>query len=295
VKLFAALALVLMTAPLASASTVAHAATLPSAPDPNAPGATIGDDGIISDGVDVVERLGEQVAVDVPLTNQDGKTVRLSDYLGKGKPVMLAMVYYRCPVLCGLIMQGMAKSLSQIDWLPGKDFEVLTVSIDPNETSDLAKEKRRGFIQAIGKEVPKDAWPFFTAGEQATNTLAASLGFKFKYVERERQFAHVAVLFFIAPDGTITRYLYGVNYDPKEVKLALFESAHGKVGTAFERVMMRCYKFDASARKYMSFVRLYYRIWGAIIVLVLGTFLAVLWRRDYLRSRPVVAKGKDNA
>jgi protein SCO1/2 len=287
VKHLAAIALLLSLAPVANASSAAYAASnVPVVgPDPTTPGATVSDDGIISDGVDIVERLGEKVAVDVPLTNQDGKVVRLRDYLGRGKPVMLAMVYYRCPVLCGLLMQGMAKALSQIDWLPGKDFEVLTVSIDSTETSELAKEKRRGFVQAIGKQVPDEAWPFFTASDEAINTLSASLGNKFKYVERERQFGHVAALFFIAPDGTITRYLYGVQFDPKDVKLALFESAHGRVGTNLERVLLRCYKFDASARKYHSFVRVYYRIWGSIIVLALGLFLGILWRRDYLRSR----------
>lgn len=282
-----ALALLLASASSAHAGQAYAASGLPArdVPDPTAPGATVSDDGIVSDGVDIVERLGEKAAVDVPLTNQDGKVVRLRDYLGKGKPVMLALVYYRCPVLCGLLMQGMAAALKQVDWLPGKDFEVLTISIDPSETTELAKEKRRGFIQAIGKPVPADAWPFFTASETAVSTLAASLGSKFKYVERERQFGHVPALFFLSPEGTITRYLYGVQFDPKDVKLALFESAQGRVGTTLERVVLRCFKFDASARKYHSFIRIYYRVWGTIIVLVLGTFLGIMWRRDYRRQQ----------
>ena len=257
---------------------------VPNAPDPTAPGATIKDDGIISDGIDVVERLGEQAAIDVPLVNQDGKTVRMRDYLGK-RPVIVTLVYYRCPVLCSVLLSGLTKALRGIDWKVGRDYDVLTVSIDPNETSALAKEKRRGYMQSLGVSDSEDAWPFFTGSVEAVDALSASLGFKFKYIERERQFGHVAALFFLAPDGKITRYLYDVQYDPKDVKLALFESAHGKVGTALDRVLLRCYKFDASSRKYHLWVKNYYRVWGVLIMLSLGIFLGIMWRRDMQRSR----------
>ncbi len=266
------------------AAEVAPTAPVPGAPVPGAPGATAKDDGIISDGVDVVERLGEKAAIDVPLVNQEGKIVRMRDYLGK-RPAILALVYYRCPVLCSVLLAGLAKALQGLDWQAGKEFDVLTVSVDPNETTALAKEKRRGYLQALGRQGAEGAWPFFTGSVEAVDALASSVGFKFKYVERERQFAHVAALFFLSPDGTITRYLYGAAFEPKEVKLALFEAGQGRVGTALERVLLRCYKFDASARKYHSFVKIYYRAWGAIILALLGTFLGVLWRREFKKSR----------
>lgn len=259
-------------------------------PDPTAPGATIKDDGIISDGIDVVERLGEQAAIDVPLVNQDGKTVRLRDYLGK-KPVIVTLVYYRCPVLCSVLLSGLTKALQGVAWKIGREYDVLTISVDPNESSDLAKEKRRGYMQSLGLSDKEDAWPFFTGSVEAVDALSASLGFKFKYVERERQFAHVAALFFLSPDGKITRYLYDVKYDPKDVKLALFEAGHGKVGTALDRVLLRCYKFDASSRKYHLWVKNYYRVWGVLIMLGLGIFLGTMWRRDMQRSREHNGKG----
>jgi protein SCO1/2 len=250
---------------------------------------TIDDDGVMSDGVDVIERLGESASIDVPLVNQDGKIVRLRDYLGKGRPVMLALVYYRCPTLCGVMLQGITQVLQKIDWKVGREFDVLTVSIDPTESTELAKEKRRGFLQALGRpeeEAKADGvWPFFTASEEAIEVLAASLGFQFKYVARERQFAHVAALFFLSPKGNITRYLYGVQFDPKEVKLALFESSEGRVGTPLERVLLRCYKYDPASRRYHNFIRTYYRVWGVIILLCLGTFLGVLWRREFTRGK----------
>ncbi|MEO6950347.1 MAG: SCO family protein [Polyangia bacterium] len=263
---------------------------VPNAPDPTAPGATIKDDGIISDGVDVVERLGERAAIDVPLVNQDGKTVRLRDYLGT-KPVIVTLVYYRCPVLCSVLLSGLTKALRGLEWQIGKEYDVLTISIDPGETSDLAKEKRRGYMQSLGHSDAENAWPFFTGSVEAVDALSASLGFKFKYVDRERQFAHVAALFFLAPDGKITRYLYDVKYDPKDIKLALFESAHGKVGTALDRILLRCYKFDSSARKYHLWIKTYYRVWGVLIMLSLGILLGVLWRRDMQRSREHNDKG----
>ena len=286
--LAAAILLSLVAAPAVSRGvTAAAAATRPEGlvadpPDPNTPGATIKDDGIVSDGVDIVERLGERANIDVPLVNQDGKVVRLRDYMGK-RPVILALVYYRCPVLCSLLLSALAKTLQEVDWQAGKEFDVLTVSIDPNETTELAKEKRRGYLQALGRQGSEGAWPFFTGAVEAVDALAASVGFKFKYIARERQFAHVSALFFLSPDGTVTRYLYGVSFDPKEVKLALFESAQGRVGTNLERILMRCYKFDASARKYHLWIKNYYRVWGVIIILALGTFLGILWRRDLKR------------
>ena len=184
-----------------AAGTAVSTGLVPNPPDPTAPGATIKDDGIVSDGVDIVERLGEKAAIDVPLVNQDGKVVRVRDYLGK-RPVILALVYYRCPVLCSLLLSGLAKSLQGLEWQAGREFDVLTVSIDPNETSALAKEKRRGYLQALGRQGSEGAWPFFTGAVEAVDALAASVGFKFKYVDRDRQFAHVAALFFLAPDGT---------------------------------------------------------------------------------------------
>jgi protein SCO1/2 len=276
-------AFAVLTVTTARASSTAQAAE---GPNPNAPGVTATGDEVVGDGIDIEERLGEKAAIDVPLVDQNGKVTRLREHL-HGRPVMLALVYYRCPVLCGLLLQGIAKVMSQIDWIVGKDFDVLTVSVDPTEETALAKEKRRGFLQAAGRpeeETKVDgAWPFFTGNTEAIDALASSVGFRFKYIARERQFAHIAALFFLAPDGKITRYLYGVSFDPKEVKLALFESAEGRVGTPLERVLLRCYKFDPASKKYHNFVRTYYRVWGVIILLALGTFLGVLWRRELQR------------
>jgi protein SCO1 len=265
--------------------------------DPSAPGVTAPDSEIISDGVDITEKLGERAAIDVPLVNHEGKIVRLRDYLGK-RPVILALVYFRCPVLCGLLLQGLAKALQQLDWQAGKEYDLLTVSVDPNETSDLAREKRRGFLQALGRPEEErrqgGAWPFFTGSVEAIDFLAASVGFQFKYVARERQFAHIAALFVLAPDGKISRYLYGINFPPKDVKLALFEAGEGKVGTAFERVLLRCFKFDPASRRYHLFVRNYYRVWGVIILLALGTFLGVLWRRELRKQRTPAPDAMDD-
>jgi protein SCO1/2 len=282
--LFVAGAAMFVAHPASAVSTAQAAEVTPA--DPSASVAT--DDSTVSDGVNIVEHLGEQAQIDVPLVDQNGKIVRLRDYLGK-RPAIVSLVYYQCPVLCSLLLKGIVNALKKIDWQVGRDFDVLTISIDPNETVKMAKEKRRGFLQALGRPEEEQraagAWPFFTASVEAIDALSASLGFQFKYIEHERQFAHVAAIFFLSPTGKITRYLYGVNFDPKEVKLALFESSSGRVGTAIERVILRCYKFDPASRHYQLWIRNYYRVWGLIILLGLGTFLGRLWRREFKKSK----------
>jgi protein SCO1/2 len=232
--------------------------------------------------VDIEERLGEQLPMDVPLTTSEGDTVRLRD-LVKDRPVILNLVYYRCPVLCGLLTAGMIKAFRQMDWQVGREFDIVTVSLDPNEPIALAAEKKRGFLQALDEQANPTArkgWHFTVATEQVVRMIAGAVGFKFKYVERERQFAHVAALFVLTPKGAVSRYFYGVEFEPRQLKLGLFEAADGRVGTTFERVLMRCYRYDPASRRYELFVKSYFRIVGLLLLLAVGGMLVYLWRRD---------------
>jgi protein SCO1/2 len=233
--------------------------------------------------VDVVERLNEPVPLGLHFTDSSGRDVQLKDYL-HGRPVILAMVYYRCPVLCNLLLSGLAKSLQGLDWQLGREYDVVTVSIDPSETPAMAAEKRRGYLQALGQP-QSSAWGFLTGRVDDIDTLSDAVGMRYTYIARQRQFAHVAALYVLTPDGRLSRYLYGVEFDPRQVKLALFEAAAGKVGTSFERVLLRCYRYDPKSKKYELFVVRYFRAGGALLILLVGGGLFGLWRRDLRRGR----------
>jgi protein SCO1/2 len=234
--------------------------------------------------VDVVERLNEPVPKGLRFTDHTGKEVKFESLL-HGKPVILAMVYYRCPVLCNLLMTGLTKSLQQLatrdNWKLGKEYEVISVSIDPGDQPADSAEKRRGMLQAMG-EPKAEGWSFLTGHVDDIDTLSDAIGLRYQYVANQRQFAHVAALWVLTPEGRVSRYLYGVEFDPKQVKLALFEAADGKVGTSFERVLLRCYRYDPRSKKYEMLITRYYRAGGAVMVLLVGGLLFALWRRELL-------------
>jgi protein SCO1/2 len=238
-------------------------------------------DVVPDNAVDVVENLNEPIPKGLRFTDSTGKQVKL-DQLLHGKPVILAMVYYRCSVLCNLLLTGLAKVLGELDWTLGKDYEVVTVSLDPGDTPADSAEKQRGFLQAMGQP-NNPGWSFLTGKVDDIDTLSEAIGLRYQYVPQQRQFAHAAVLFVLTPDGRVSRYLYGVEFKPKQVKLALFEAAGGRVGTTLERVLLRCYRYDPRSKKYQSFITGYFRAGGSLMIVLVGSLLIVLWRRDLRR------------
>lgn len=241
----------------------------------------------LPDSVGVVEKLGERVPRDLVFTDAGGKRVRIGDYLGDGKPVLLTMVYYQCPLLCSLTLNGMVGALRQQAWKVGQEFRVLTVSFDPEEKPSLAAEKQRGYLGALGLDVEEhgQSWPFLTGDKKNIDALADAVGFKFRWDPVNKTWDHTAALIALSPDGKITRYLYGVQYPPRDVKLALFESADGKVGTTFDRVLLRCYAYDNSTKSYRLFAVRFMRAGSLLVLGMLVTLLTMLWRRDLRRTR----------
>jgi len=231
------------------------------------------------EGVTVEEHLGEMLPLDVRLTNHEGKRVTLGEYFGKGRPVLLNLVYYECPMLCGLVLQGIVKGIKQLDYLPGREFEVVTVTIDPEEGTDLAAAKRESVLEELGKPEAGRGWHFHTAEEGEIARLASALGFGYRWDERGKQWAHPAVIFFASPEGKITRYLYGIEYRPLDLKLAVLESAEGKVGSTLEKLLLFCFHYDGDSQAYRIAERAR-MIGGAVVVLAVGGFLAVMWRRS---------------
>jgi protein SCO1/2 len=237
--------------------------------------------------VGVVEKLGERVPRDLAFRDESGKTVHLGDYLADGKPILIALVYYKCEMLCSLTLNGVVGALRQQSWKLGQQYRVVTVSFDPAEKPELAAKKQRGYLGMLGmmpEEHAKD-WPFLTGDRANIDALSDALGFKFRWDDVNKTWDHTAAIMTLAPDGKITRYLYGVQYPPNDVRLALFEAADGKVGTTFERALLRCYAYDTSTKSYRVFAVTFVRI-GALTVLgMLVILLTMLWRRDLRRTR----------
>lgn len=235
--------------------------------------------------VDVEEHLGEMLPLDVKLKDHEGRDVTLGDYFTRGRPVVVNLVYYGCPMLCGLVLNGLGKAVGQMGYLPGKEFEVVTISIDPEETTDLAAQKRQSILESAGREDAGEGWAFHTAEAGEVKRLADALGFQYHWVEKEQQWAHPAVIFVASPEGKISRYLYGIEFPPNHLKLALLDASEGKVGSTIDRLLLFCYHFDDDSKEYVLFAQRLMRAGGAVTLAGLGAFLLINWRRSASRTR----------
>jgi protein SCO1/2 len=237
--------------------------------------------------IDVVEHLGESIPLNLEFTNDQGHSVLLEDYFHKGKPVLLTLAYYRCPMLCGLVLKGLSKGVSQLDYLPGEQFQMITISINPEESYRLAAAKQKNHVEALNKPVKKSSWVFLTDSTGNTKKLADALGFKYYYVEERNEYAHPAVTFVLTEDGRISRYLYGIEYKESDLRLSLLEASQGEIGTTMDRIILYCFHYDPDEGGYVLFAGNLMRIGGVITLLIIGSFLAVFWRKEILKSRIV--------
>lgn len=238
------------------------------------------------ENVDVNERLGGHVPLDATFVNEAGETVQLREYLRGDVPVLLTMNYYSCPMLCGLQINAMLDTLSELDWAPGENFRIVTISINPEEGPELASAKRDAVHAELGRGAVD--WSFLTGTEAEIQRVADAIGFGFEYVEAQDEYAHPAVLTFVSPEGVVTRYLYGLLYEVRDVRLALLEAADGKIGSTLDRLILSCFVYDPDANSYVQDAMFVMRAGGAMTVLLLGGFLAALWRRDRTPSPELV-------
>jgi protein SCO1/2 len=230
-------------------------------------------------GVDVEERLGEPLPLEARFTDETGKEVRLGEVLPKDKPTLVTMVYYECPMLCNLVINAQVSAMREVGLELGKDYEAITVSIDPKDTPAQSEARRRRHLQAMGK--PESApWRFLTGTEENIRKLTDALGFKYKYDESTRQYAHPAVVHVATPEASISRYLYGTSFPAKDMKLALLEAAGGRVGTSFDRVILSCFKYDTAMRRYSFYVFGFIRTGALLVFTALASMLIFFWRRE---------------
>jgi protein SCO1 len=235
-------------------------------------------------GVDVTEHLGEKIPLDLTFTNDSGEKVALRQYFNQGKPVIIVMAYYTCPMLCTLVLNGVATGLHNLDLEPGKDFQVLTISIDTSETVELAKAKKENLLTVLGKAGGDSGWRFFVGEEPQIRALADTLGFHYYYDKKMKQFAHPAVVMVLTPDGRISRYLYGVEFKKQELKLALLEASEGKLGTTIDRIILYCYHYNPEAKGYVLFAGNLMKLGGVLTIVAIAMLLLILWRREFKRK-----------
>lgn len=230
--------------------------------------------------VGIDEHLGRSVPAGLTFVDQDGKPVRLGDRLSRGRPVVLVLAYYRCPMLCDLVLRGLARALRTIGWTPGREVDLLTVSIDPSDTPAAARLKQGHVLQALGHPEAASGWPFLVGDEASSRRLADAMGFQYVYDPRSHQYAHPAGAVVLTPEGRMARYVYGVDFRPLDLRLALTEAGQGKVGGVVDRVLLTCFRYDPTARRYGIYVVGLLKGGGLLVLLTVGICLGVLWRRE---------------
>lgn len=232
-------------------------------------------------GAAITERLGSPVSIEnLRFRDETGSDVVLKDYFRPGRPVLLNLGYYGCPTLCGLVLNGLIDSLKGFEWTPGQQFELLTLSIDPKEEPRLARAKKNSSLSSYGKSGAESGWHFLTGDESQIRALTEQVGFGYRWNAQEKQWAHSAALIVLTPEGKISRYLYGIQYAPKDLKFALLEASSGKIGTVIDRILLFCYRYDPVTRKYSVVLTRVMQAGGASTVLVFGAYLALFWRRQ---------------
>jgi protein SCO1/2 len=235
--------------------------------------------------VGVEEHLDARLPLDVEFLDEDGLTVRLSEYFDGVRPVILTLNYYRCPMLCGLQLNGVVTGMEQLDWTPGIEFEMVTVSIDPLETPELAKAKKQNYLKQYQRPAAARGWHFLTGRNENIERLAETVGFKYAYDASSGQYAHAAAIFVITPDGRVARYLYGIEYPPKSLRLALMEASQGEIGSPLDQLIMYCFHYDPASRRYAPVAMNIMRLGGGATALILGATLGTWWLREARRRR----------
>ena len=242
-------------------------------------------DEAIANSAGVDEHLGSQVNLAAKVRDHFGDQISFGKYFMDGKPAVFTLNYYSCASLCSVQLNAVLNGLKDMDWVPSDQFNMLTLSIDPDETSSLAAQKRGTYLEKLGKEGA--SWEFMVAEQQVITSIADQVGYRYTYDEQSKQFAHPAVIMILAPDGTISRYLYGVSYSARDLRFALIEASEGKVGTTVDKVILSCFAYDNSTGRYTASAFGLMRLAGVITMFFLGAMITALWRRDRRLSQQV--------
>ena len=255
--------------------------------DASKPASQVTPDDLKNIGID--QRLDQPLPLDLQFKDEAGKTVRLGDYFKSGRPVILNLVYYTCPMLCGEELAGLASALGVLKFTPGNEYEVVTVSINPDDTPEIATAKKKIYIDRMNERLEKktdgSGWHFLTGQPAEIRQLADAVGFHYKRDERTGQFIHSAAIMLVTPQGKLAQYYYGVEYSPKDLRLGLIEASRNKIGNLVDQVTLYCYHYDPTTGRYGAAVTNILRLGGTATLLLLGGFLVVMYRREPHDSR----------
>ena len=244
------------------------------------------------ENVGIEQRLDAQVPPDLTFVDDAGRTVKLGDYFGK-KPLILNLVYYNCTMLCGEALAGLTSAMKLVKFDVGKEFEVVTVSFNPNETPAIAAAKKKDYLDRYGRSGAAAGWHFLTGPPESINALTRAVGFQYQYDPKLNQYAHATAIMVLTPTGRISRYFYGVDFPPKDLRMGLVEASQGKIGNLTDQVLLYCYHYDPETGKYGAIVANILKLGAAVTILLVGGMLLILFRlekaapprRDWERSR----------
>jgi protein SCO1/2 len=241
-------------------------------------------------GVDIVEHLGQPLPADATFRDTEGKQVKLGDYFDGKRPVLFVFAYHTCPMLCSLVLDATVKSLNDVVWTVGDQFDVVSVSIDPHDSPETATRKREQVVNSYPRaRGSTKGFHFLTGDETNIRKVTEAIGFKYRYDERQKQYAHPAAIYLLTPAGNLARYLYGIMYAPADVRLGLLEASQGRSISTTERVLLYCYHYDPQGGHYSLVAMNVMRLGGVVTLVTLGSFLTIMWARERRRRKA----GKD--
>ncbi len=240
--------------------------------------------------VGINQRMGAQVPLDLEFNDETGQLVTLRQYFGK--PVILALVYYECPSLCNLVLNGLVRSVKDLSLTAGEDYDVVAVSFDPRETPEMARAKKQTYMKDYNRPGTEKGWHFLTGDEAASKALADSVGFRFVYDTMTNQYAHGSGIMLLTPEGRTTRYFFGIDYPARDVKLGLVEASHNRIGSAIDQVELYCFHYDPAKGKYGLVIMNVLRLGGLLTLGLLAGFMIVMFRRDFRARHPAHYEGE---
>ena len=235
-------------------------------------------------GIDVIEHLNEPLPLDTRFTDDAGRQVTLRDYFKGERPVLLQLGYNKCPMLCNLVLNGAFDGLKGVDWMPGKEFEVVSVSVDPTETPELAKAKKESYLAEFERPGAGQGVHFLVGSEIMSKSVADAVGFTFRRQDNG-DYAHAAVIMLVTTEGRISSYMYGTKFEPTDLRMGLLEASQGRIGTTLDRFILWCHIYDANARGYVLQARRVMSIGGAVTILVLAGGLGAFWYAEVRKKK----------
>jgi protein SCO1/2 len=243
--------------------------------------------------VGIEQHLDGQVPPDLAFVDDTGRAVKLGDYFGK-KPLVLHLVYYNCTMLCGEALSGLTAAMKMVKFDVGNEFDVVTVSFNPQETPAIAAEKKKDYLKRYGRPGAAAGWHFLTGPAESINALTKAVGFQYQYDPKINQYAHTTAIMVLTPQGRISRYFYGVDYPPKDLRMGLVEASQGKIGNAVDQVLLYCYHYNPETGKYGAIVSNILRLGAAVTILILGGLLFILFRLEKLAPPRTPAQANTN-